>query len=164
MLRRRGPDRLAISSNAFILRRSRMPAGAVKVNVALIDRSGASISWLARGVVVITGCSSRRQSAVTSSTRAPAAMRADVLWREPRGNAGSEMAGVAALNRQGGPPAGEASALQSLQRLIEADFMPHGCWYLWLPEILWLHVLSNGRTRHRPPGRVFPSLPGATLI
>lgn len=34
--------------------------------------------------------------------------------------------------------------LASLQRLIEADFMPHGYCYLWFPEILWLHVFSDG--------------------
>ena len=34
--------------------------------------------------------------------------------------------------------------LPSLQRLIETDFMPHGYCYLWLPEILWLHVFSDG--------------------
>jgi two-component sensor histidine kinase len=34
--------------------------------------------------------------------------------------------------------------LPSLQRLIEADFMPHGYCYLWFPEILWLHVFSDG--------------------
>jgi two-component sensor histidine kinase len=34
--------------------------------------------------------------------------------------------------------------LPLLQRLIETDFMPHGYCYLWLPEILWLHVFSDG--------------------
>jgi two-component sensor histidine kinase len=34
--------------------------------------------------------------------------------------------------------------LPMLQRLIETDFMPHGYCYLWLPEILWLHVFSDG--------------------
>jgi two-component sensor histidine kinase len=39
---------------------------------------------------------------------------------------------------------GETSVLPSLQRLIETDFMPHGYCYLWFPEILWLHVFSDG--------------------
>ena len=34
--------------------------------------------------------------------------------------------------------------LPLLQRLVETDFMPHGYCYLWLPEILWLHVFSDG--------------------
>lgn len=31
-----------------------------------------------------------------------------------------------------------------VQRLCSTDFMPHGACYLWLPEILWLHVISDG--------------------
>lgn len=31
-----------------------------------------------------------------------------------------------------------------LARLFSSDFMPHGHCYLWRPEILWLHVLSDG--------------------
>jgi two-component system, NtrC family, sensor kinase len=31
-----------------------------------------------------------------------------------------------------------------VQRLIETEFMPHGYCYLWFPEVLWLHVLSDG--------------------
>ena len=31
-----------------------------------------------------------------------------------------------------------------VSRLVQADFMPHGYCYLWFPEILWLHVLSDG--------------------
>lgn len=31
-----------------------------------------------------------------------------------------------------------------LQRLVTTDFMPHGYCYLWLPEVLWLHVVSDG--------------------
>lgn len=31
-----------------------------------------------------------------------------------------------------------------LGRLISSDFMPHGHCYLWRPEILWLHVFSDG--------------------
>lgn len=31
-----------------------------------------------------------------------------------------------------------------LQRLINTDFMPHGYCFLWFPEILWLHVFSDG--------------------
>ncbi|HSY20730.1 MAG TPA: hypothetical protein VK841_01365, partial [Polyangiaceae bacterium] len=31
-----------------------------------------------------------------------------------------------------------------LQRLFSADgFMPHGHCYLWRPEIVWLHVISD---------------------
>ena len=28
--------------------------------------------------------------------------------------------------------------------LFKSDFMPHGHCYLWLPELLWLHVISDG--------------------
>jgi two-component system, LuxR family, sensor kinase FixL len=31
-----------------------------------------------------------------------------------------------------------------LGRLFSSDFMPHGHCYLWRPEILWLHVFSDG--------------------
>ena len=31
-----------------------------------------------------------------------------------------------------------------LGRLFSSDFMPHGHCYLWKPEILWLHVFSDG--------------------
>jgi PAS domain S-box-containing protein len=31
-----------------------------------------------------------------------------------------------------------------LSRLFSSDFMPHGHCYLWRPEILWLHVFSDG--------------------
>ena len=32
-----------------------------------------------------------------------------------------------------------------LHRLFSSDgFMPHGHCYLWRPEVLWLHVLSDG--------------------
>jgi len=31
-----------------------------------------------------------------------------------------------------------------LARLFSSDFMPHGHCYLWRPEILWLHVFSDG--------------------
>ncbi|HET6520013.1 MAG TPA: HWE histidine kinase domain-containing protein [Geminicoccaceae bacterium] len=31
-----------------------------------------------------------------------------------------------------------------LERIAEADFMPHGYCYLWFPEVLWLNVLSDG--------------------
>ncbi len=30
-----------------------------------------------------------------------------------------------------------------LQRILSADFAPHGFCFLWLPEILWLHVISD---------------------
>lgn len=30
-----------------------------------------------------------------------------------------------------------------LQRLLSADFAPHGFCFLWMPEILWLHVVSD---------------------
>lgn len=30
-----------------------------------------------------------------------------------------------------------------LEKLFESDFMPHGHCYMWLPEILWLHVVSD---------------------
>jgi PAS domain S-box-containing protein len=30
-----------------------------------------------------------------------------------------------------------------LQRLLSADFAPHGYCFLWFPEILWLHVVSD---------------------
>lgn len=31
-----------------------------------------------------------------------------------------------------------------LKRLFAADFMPHGHCYFWQPEIVWLHVPSDG--------------------
>jgi two-component system sensor kinase FixL len=31
-----------------------------------------------------------------------------------------------------------------LVKLFTSDFMPHGHCYLWKPEILWLHVISDG--------------------
>jgi diguanylate cyclase (GGDEF)-like protein len=34
--------------------------------------------------------------------------------------------------------------LSTLQSWIDADFMPHGYCYLWLPEIVWLHVGADG--------------------
>ncbi len=35
--------------------------------------------------------------------------------------------------------------LKFIQRLLNStDFMPHGHCYLWRPEILWLHVVSDG--------------------
>ena len=33
--------------------------------------------------------------------------------------------------------------MEFLSRLFSQDFMPHGHCYLWRPEILWLHVLSD---------------------
>jgi hypothetical protein len=30
-----------------------------------------------------------------------------------------------------------------LQRLLSADFAPHGYCFLWFPEILWLGVVSD---------------------
>jgi len=30
------------------------------------------------------------------------------------------------------------------QKLFSSDFMPHGYCYLWRPEIVWLHALSDG--------------------
>jgi PAS domain S-box-containing protein len=31
-----------------------------------------------------------------------------------------------------------------LEKLFSSDFMPHGYCYLWKPEIVWLHALSDG--------------------
>lgn len=31
-----------------------------------------------------------------------------------------------------------------LQKLFSSDFMPHGHCYLWRPEIVWLHAISDG--------------------
>jgi len=31
-----------------------------------------------------------------------------------------------------------------LERLFSSDFMPHGYCYLWRPNILWLHAISDG--------------------
>jgi PAS domain S-box-containing protein len=31
-----------------------------------------------------------------------------------------------------------------LERIVSTDFMPHGYCFLWLPEILWLHAVSDG--------------------
>src|SRR5882724_12735178 len=31
-----------------------------------------------------------------------------------------------------------------LIRLLSSDFMPHGHCYLWKPEIVWLHAISDG--------------------
>jgi len=34
--------------------------------------------------------------------------------------------------------------LDFLRQLFTSDFMPHGHCFFWLPEILWLHVISDG--------------------
>src|SRR6266536_1363557 len=34
--------------------------------------------------------------------------------------------------------------LEFARRLLSSDFMPHGMCYFWRPEILWLHVISDG--------------------
>jgi PAS domain S-box-containing protein len=34
--------------------------------------------------------------------------------------------------------------IEFLQKLFSSDFMPHGYCYLWRPEILWLHAISDG--------------------
>jgi PAS domain S-box-containing protein len=31
-----------------------------------------------------------------------------------------------------------------LRQLLDSDFAPHGACYLWQPEIVWLHVVSDG--------------------
>jgi signal transduction histidine kinase len=31
-----------------------------------------------------------------------------------------------------------------LTKLLSSDFMPHGACYLWKPEIVWLHAISDG--------------------
>ena len=31
-----------------------------------------------------------------------------------------------------------------LSKLLSSDFMPHGACYLWKPEIVWLHAISDG--------------------
>jgi two-component system, NtrC family, sensor kinase len=31
-----------------------------------------------------------------------------------------------------------------LRKIFASDFMPHGQSYLMRPEIIWLHVVSNG--------------------
>jgi PAS domain S-box-containing protein len=33
--------------------------------------------------------------------------------------------------------------LDFFKRLLESDFMPHGMCYLWNPQIVWLHLLSD---------------------
>ncbi|MEZ4292796.1 MAG: GGDEF domain-containing protein, partial [Myxococcota bacterium] len=33
-----------------------------------------------------------------------------------------------------------------IERLFEADFMPHGHCFLWNPEVLWMHVISDAVT------------------
>src|SRR5882672_7843753 len=33
--------------------------------------------------------------------------------------------------------------LDFLKKLLESDFAPHGSRYLWRPEIIWLHVVSD---------------------
>lgn len=33
--------------------------------------------------------------------------------------------------------------LEFLKNLFASDFMPHGMCYLWKPEIIWLHVISD---------------------
>jgi hypothetical protein len=30
------------------------------------------------------------------------------------------------------------------QQLFSPDFMPHGYCYMWVPRIVWLHVISDG--------------------
>ncbi|MCU1261724.1 MAG: hypothetical protein JWO80_4609 [Bryobacterales bacterium] len=34
--------------------------------------------------------------------------------------------------------------VEFLNRLFSSDFMPHGYCYLWKPEIVWLHAISDG--------------------
>ncbi len=34
--------------------------------------------------------------------------------------------------------------MEFLNRLFSSDFMPHGYCYLWRPEIVWLHAISDG--------------------
>jgi PAS domain S-box-containing protein len=41
-------------------------------------------------------------------------------------------------------PRGRRWALEFFSRLFDSDFMPHGACFFWRPEILWLHVLSDG--------------------
>jgi signal transduction histidine kinase len=36
--------------------------------------------------------------------------------------------------------------VEFFQKLFATDFMPHGHCYFWRPEIVWLHVLSDGLT------------------
>jgi hypothetical protein len=31
-----------------------------------------------------------------------------------------------------------------LVKLFTSDLMPHGYCYLWKPEIMWLHAISDG--------------------
>jgi hypothetical protein len=31
-----------------------------------------------------------------------------------------------------------------LSKLLSSDLMPHGFCYLWKPEIVWLHAVSDG--------------------
>ena len=33
--------------------------------------------------------------------------------------------------------------MEFLKRLFASDFMAHGFCYLWKPEIVWLHVVSD---------------------
>ena len=36
--------------------------------------------------------------------------------------------------------------IEYLKSLLSDDYMPHGHCYLWKPEILWLHAISDGIT------------------
>ncbi len=36
--------------------------------------------------------------------------------------------------------------IEYLKTLFSDDFMPHGHCYLWKPEIVWLHAISDGIT------------------
>ncbi len=50
--------------------------------------------------------------------------------------------------RQAAPPAATIAERRMIDHLgaalASADFMPHGMCYLWQPEVLWLHVVSDG--------------------
>lgn len=37
-----------------------------------------------------------------------------------------------------------SSVTEFVRRIFESDFMPHGHCFMWKPDILWLHVISDG--------------------
>jgi C4-dicarboxylate-specific signal transduction histidine kinase len=39
---------------------------------------------------------------------------------------------------------GRHTVSEFLSKLLSSDFMPHGACYLWKPEIVWLHAISDG--------------------
>jgi PAS domain S-box-containing protein len=48
------------------------------------------------------------------------------------------------LCRRTSPSFSSEDLLEFFEQLLQSDFMPHGHCYQWRPEILWLHVISDG--------------------